>query len=211
MRCPTAGPNGLACVREEGHLGMCGAVIDDLFYPFAHPTNRPQLDPSKFKGPLRLDVGAGPYPRGEEYTTVDAYYPAHVRAVMWDIPFPDGSVHSIWSSHALEHAAGYQVPLTLKEWFRLLRPGGKLIVQVPNFYYVATYWLTGPVRDWAEQLVFGQQKTPGDFHRSAHTPQSLEADLKAAGFEVKRVEFRQTHSQETLQAVAIKPWKPKDV
>jgi hypothetical protein len=88
----------------------------------------------------------------------------------------------------------------------------RAIIRVPNFDYVAKYWLTGPDRGWAEAMVFGLQRNQltgepdeGEFHRSAFTTAILKADLEAAGFEVLRVEMRWTHNQETLQAVARKP------
>jgi predicted SAM-dependent methyltransferase len=98
-----------------------------------------------------------------------------------------------------------KVPETLKEWYRILKPGGKLILQVPNFDYVARYWLTGPDRVWAEQMVFGLQSDSGQFHKCAFTSAMLKGDLEGCGFIVERVEYRWTHNQETLQAVAKKP------
>jgi len=155
---------------------------------------------------LKLDMGAGAYPRAEDFVTVDQFYPdADIKALMWDVPLPDGSVDEIWSSHALEHVAMGQVSATLLEWFRLLAPGARCIVQVPNFDYAARYWLNGPDRAWAEHLIFGLQSHEGEFHKSAFTAGSLKADLEGAGFHVERVEYKLTHNQETLQACARKP------
>lgn len=157
---------------------------------------------------LKLDIGAGKYPRAEDFVTLDAHTPADIRGEMWEINLPDESVDEIWSSHALEHIQMGQIHETLVEWRRILRLGGKAIILVPNFDYVAKYWLCGNQgqRDasWAEQLIFGQQTHPGEFHKSAFTAGSIKADLTAAGFTVERVEFKWTHNQETLQAVALK-------
>jgi predicted SAM-dependent methyltransferase len=154
----------------------------------------------------RLDIGGGSHPRDpERFTTVDVEGTPDVKAPMWDLPFADGSIDDIWCSHTLEHAPINKVVSALKEWHRVLRRGGRLIVLVPNFDYVAKYWLTGPDRPWAEAMVFGQQTSEGEFHRSAFNSQLLRGDLEGVGFEVKRVELRWTHNQETLQAVAVKP------
>jgi predicted SAM-dependent methyltransferase len=155
--------------------------------------------------PFKLDIGAGSQPRGEDYIMLDQFAPAHIQAPMWAIPLPDGHVDEIWSSHALEHVACAKVSQTLKEWFRVLKPQGRAIVQVPNFDYVARYWLTGPDRAWAEQMVYGTQAHDGEFHKAAYTAPTLKGDLEAAGFTVERVEYRWSHNQETLQAVAVKP------
>jgi predicted SAM-dependent methyltransferase len=155
--------------------------------------------------PLRLDIGgaASPY-APDEYNTVDLYGEPDVVADLADLPFADGSVDAIWASHVLEHVQVSGVPAALAEWLRVLRPKGRAIIRVPNFDYVARYWLTGEDRTWAEAMVFGMQNAEGEFHRSAFTASVLRADLEGAGFEVLRVEMRWTHSQETLQAVAKK-------
>lgn len=167
--------------------------------------DRAYLDPKAFKQPLKLDIGAGTLPRGEDFTTLDAFTDADIKAMAWEIPLPDESVEEIWSAHTLEHIASAKVHETLTEWLRVLKPGGRAIVQVPNFDYVARYWFVGPDRSWAEQMIFGQQNHEGEFHKTAWTSAVLKADMEKAGFEVKRVEMRWTHNQETLQAVAVRP------
>lgn len=154
---------------------------------------------------LKLDIGGGKRKRDADYIAVDISGDTDVRAQMWALPFVDSSVDSIWSAHTLEHAPMAKIPDTLREWCRVLRPGGRLILQVPNFDYVAKYWLTGTNRAWAEQMVFGNQQDGGEYHKCAFTSSTLRGDLEGTGFEVKRVEMRWTHNQETLQAVAVKP------
>lgn len=159
---------------------------------------------------VKLDIGGYGKPgeghrRDEDYVTVGLDETADVKANMWELPFDDGSVDFIWSSHSLEHVPMTKVPATLKDWFRVLKPGHRGIVQVPNFDYVARYWLTGADRGWAEAMVFGMQNNPGEFHMCAFTTGTLRGDLEGAGFVVDRVEMRWTHNQETLQAVFRKP------
>lgn len=164
------------------------------------------LRPETIRPKLRLDLGGATNPYApDEYTSVDLYGDSDVRADIADLPFVDGCVDAVWASHVLEHCAAVQVSVVLGEWLRVLRVGGRAIIRVPNFDYVAKYWLTGPDRSWAEAMVFGHQANEGEFHKSAFTASVLRADLEAAGFEVLRVEMRWTHNQETLQAVARKP------
>lgn len=161
---------------------------------------------------MKLDIGAGETRRDEDYTTVDLFHPsADIKAPMWAIPVEDGSVDAIWAEHCLEHIPMVKVPETLKEWVRILKPGARAIISVPNFDYVARYWLTGENRQWAEMMVFGNQAHEGEFHKCAFTASLLKGDCEAAGFEVLRVEIRWTHSQETLQAVCVKPAKAATV
>lgn len=174
--------------------------------PTADVATRPEAILRPLRDPLRLDLGgaAAPY-APDEYQTVDLFGDPDIRADVRDLPLVDGSVDAIWASHVLEHLAIADVPIALAEWLRVLAPGRRAIIRVPNFDYVAKYWLTGPDRAWAEAMVFGRQTDEGEFHRSAFTAAILRADLEAVGFEVLRVEMRWTHNQETLQAVARKP------
>jgi SAM-dependent methyltransferase len=162
--------------------------------------------PETIRTPLRLDIGGAAVPyAADEYTTVDLYGDPDVLADACDLPFSDNSVDAIWASHVLEHLRTSDIPRALAEWFRVMKPHARAIIRVPNFDYVAKYWLTGPDRGWAEAMVFGLQTGDGEFHKAAFTAGTIKADVEAAGFECLRVEMRWTHNQETLQAVARKP------
>ena len=154
----------------------------------------------------KLDIGAGVNRRDTDYTTVDFYHEAaDIKAEMWDMPMiAENTIEEIWAEHCLEHIPIVKVAPTLKEWFRVLKPGGRAIVSVPNFDYVAKYWLTGPDRLWAEMMVFGNQAHDGEFHKCAFSPALLRGDCEAAGFKVKYVNILWTHNQETLRATCIK-------
>ncbi|MBV9859423.1 MAG: methyltransferase domain-containing protein, partial [Alphaproteobacteria bacterium] len=49
---------------------------------------------------------------------------------------PD-SVDAVWSSHTLEHLQRHEVPLALREFLRVLRPGGMLMVNLPDLQRIA--------------------------------------------------------------------------
>jgi ubiquinone/menaquinone biosynthesis C-methylase UbiE len=154
---------------------------------------------------LKLDIGCGDSKRDEDYISIDKYTEsADIKVDMWELPFEDCTVDDIWSSHALEHVPFIKVIPTLKEWFRVLKLGGKLIIQVPNMDYIAKYWLTGDNRQWAEMIIFGNQAHEGEFHKCAFSPMLLRGDLEGVGFTIKSIQLLWNHSQETIQAVAIK-------
>jgi len=173
------------------------------------PTNKKFKKQIPHPSPLKLDIGGGSGgKRDEDYISVDILPTADVVAPMWDIPYKDNSVDFIWSSHTLEHGSMYKVVPTLTEWLRILKPGHQAIIQVPDFDYVAKYWLTGTDRVWAEAIVFGLQTDEGQYHKCAFTSASLRNDLVAVGFEVIRIELKWAYNQDTLQAVARKPLVP---
>ncbi len=151
---------------------------------------------------MKLDIGGGTHKCDPDFISVDLHG-GDVTAPMWDLPFADGSIEFIWSSHTLEHAEHRMILPTLKEWFRVLKPGGAMIVRVPDFDYVANYWLNSSDRVWAEMIVFGHQAHEGEFHKCAFTKAILRARLEEAGFEVRTMERVWSHGQETLQAVCL--------
>lgn len=48
------------------------------------------------------------------------------------LPFPDETFHVVYARHVLEHIPWHQVPDTIKEWGRVLKPGGALQVWTPD-------------------------------------------------------------------------------
>lgn len=48
------------------------------------------------------------------------------------IPLPDNSVQAIYSSHLIEHWDFKKGIEVLSEWYRVLTPGGKLIIETPD-------------------------------------------------------------------------------
>ena len=96
------------------------------------------LDIAKGKG---IDVGCGPNKITPESIGVDLagcgelnykddISAADVRASGDDLPFEEGEMDYVVSRHNLEH---YSNPIkALKEWFRVLKPGGKLGLSTPD-------------------------------------------------------------------------------
>jgi len=64
-----------------------------------------------------------------EYLNVDLHHPAMRRMDLTDIDLPDRSKTLIWCSHVLEHIPDDRKALS--EFYRVLEPGGRLVLQVP--------------------------------------------------------------------------------
>jgi predicted SAM-dependent methyltransferase len=156
--------------------------------------------------PVRLDLGSGPFPRGAGWIAVDAYVDeCDLKAPMWDLPFDDGAVDAIYSSHSLEHVTKFQVPPTLAEWRRVLRPGGTAEVIVPDLRWACRNWLQHQTTDWHMDVVFGLQTHDGEAHRTGFTPKILQAYLADAGFEVRDLGIVWSHDQDSVRALAVRP------
>lgn len=61
---------------------------------------------------------------------IDDQYPIQWRTESILLPFKDGTLDYVYSSHLLEDFLDWQP--VLQEWVRALKPGGKLIVMVPD-------------------------------------------------------------------------------
>jgi predicted SAM-dependent methyltransferase len=111
-------------------------------------------------------------------------------------PFPDSSVAAIYASHVLEHVpygVDEGVRHTLSEWFRVLRPGGALLVSVPDLAILASLFsndtLTEQERFSVMRMIHGGQINAYDIHKVGFNVHFLTTFLQNAGFcEIERVD-----------------------
>jgi hypothetical protein len=107
------------------------------------------------------------------------------------------SVDAVWSSHNLEHLYAHEVPRALAEFLRVLKPGGFVLVTMPDMQRVAEYILQGNMIDPIDQspagpispvdLCYGHRPSiarGNEFmaHRTGFTAHSLTQQLTACGF-----------------------------
>jgi len=123
---------------------------------------------------------------------------------MWALPFGDNAVGRIYSSHALEHVALGQVVPTLAEWRRVIKPGGKIIIRVPDLEWCVRFWLNTKGNGWDMALLFGHQAHEGEFHKTGFTYELMLGYLNAAGLRLDKFERIQTHKQMTLSFEVVK-------
>jgi predicted SAM-dependent methyltransferase len=107
--------------------------------------------------------------------------------------FSDESVAEIYGSHVLEHLSYIgELETTLREFHRVLVPGGKVRISVPDFELLCRMFLHPSLateqRFYIMRMVFGGQTDPTDFHKVGLTWEFLATYLNAAGFSgIKRV------------------------
>jgi SAM-dependent methyltransferase len=115
-----------------------------------------------------LDAGCGEGILVEEYaerlaiTGVDANYSSArvTHGSLTALPFPDGSFDRALCLDVLEHLSFEDQPRALAELFRVLRPGGELLVSVPNLAHLQSriqFLLRGRLIRTASEI-----KHPGD-------------------------------------------------
>jgi predicted SAM-dependent methyltransferase len=102
----------------------------------------------------------------------------------------DGEAVEIYASHILEHFPHVDTLNVLKEWARVLEPGGKLYVGVPDFKRAVDIYQDTGLRDWIQNWLCGDQVYPTAFHYAIFDEGRLSDLLVKAGFsKVERVVY----------------------
>lgn len=102
--------------------------------------------------------------------------------------FNDNSAEIIFASQILEHWPIAKTVDVLKEWRRVLKPGWKLYISVPDFDVAVNLYKQFGLTEWIKYHLWGDQKHPLNYHYVCFTFASLAKDLYDAGFsDVKRI------------------------
>jgi predicted SAM-dependent methyltransferase len=139
---------------------------------------------------LKINLGSGNKPL-PGFVNVDALPDAPGVDVVADIseriPLDDGCAELVYASHLIEHFPHSKSLYMLREWRRLLQPGGRLMIATPNLDAIAQIlverrgWFTPPNNPWVG-VVYGGQKDQWDYHKAGFTPAWLGYLLSEAGF-----------------------------
>lgn len=147
---------------------------------------RLQLSPElKRRSEVHIHFGCGDIDDGR-FINVDARALPHVHIVSKSPflrPFPDGSADSIYCCHAFEHLS-YRIQRTvLTRWRQVLKPGGILMLSVPDFdKLVHKYLASGRDPLSIQGQLMGGQEYVGNFHCAIFTRTQLIDLLYECGF-----------------------------
>lgn len=75
----------------------------------------------------RLEIGPGSSPI-PGFETLNICPPADHVSDARKLPFADGTFGEVYSSHCIEHLEWFEIEATIREWARVVRPGGLLEV-----------------------------------------------------------------------------------
>lgn len=168
--------------------------------------------PNPLPNPLRLNLGCGNDVRNG-FVNIDLFSsnPDVVGMDIRQLELDDSTADLILASDILEHFSHRETDYLLREWARVLKPGGQIIVRCPSLRLQAEAYLRG---DWdadiASYMIFGGQTNPGDFHCNGFDKVTIEKHLTQAGLVIISTEehnFPQTNGYINLNMTvkAIKP------
>ncbi len=184
-----------------------------------------------------LEIGPGPEPvEGFETLNLHGFGDAdYVADATKPLPFEDDTFEVVYASHIIEHVAWYQLKDVVKEWVRILKPGGRLDIWTPDGLKICKafveaeleggerfkedgWWKNNEGQDpclWANGRVFtfgdGTGTTQSsNWHRALFSPRFLRELLEATGLEdvreMDRSEVRTyDHGWINLGMTGVKP------
>lgn len=163
---------------------------------------------------LHLGCGKRHIPGFVHVDIQDAPHIDHVCGVD-TLPFADCQADLVYASHVLEHFGRQQYLEVLREWHRVLKPGGILRLSVPDFAACAKIYHEKGLEDGLSGLIgliSGGQRDPFDFHKMIFDRPFLTSALHQVGFnEVRPWDWRTTeHAQVDDYSQAYLPHLAKE-
>lgn len=140
----------------------------------------------------KLHMGCGDdYIEGRINVDSDPESKADLVMNVWMLrQLPDACVEAIESYHFFEHMHYFQAVWLLEQWFRLLAPGGGLVIELPDFE-VCVRELGRHFDDAGHDMALGgiyghppdiKRRGIAHVHKWGWTFESLSAELGKAGF-----------------------------
>lgn len=132
-----------------------------------------------------------------DYTTTDLLSPiADVKADICNLPFKDNTYDMILCNHVLEHIP--DDTKAMKELYRVLKPGGMGIFQIPQDLSRETTFEDDSITDKKERAkIFGQYDHVRVYGRDYFNK------LRDIGFKVEEVDYTATLSAEAIEKYCL--------
>lgn len=116
---------------------------------------------------MKLNLGCGKRNMAE-FINIDAVKQTEETVVgdILDLEYPDNSVEEIFSEHVIEHLDKNEIVKFFSEIYRLLMPGGKIVLISPDMITAVEEYLIGIITiDVLDNRLFALHKHPHDYHK----------------------------------------------
>jgi predicted SAM-dependent methyltransferase len=151
---------------------------------------RPPAYPQNPDGKVFLHLGCGMVD-SPEFINVDGRDLPHVHHAMGvcDLDrFADGFADLIYACHVLEHISFRETENVLKEWKRVLKPGGILRLSVPDFDKILEIYRASDRHvECIVPMLLGGHEYPANSHHAIFNAGHLETILMGIGFREVRI------------------------
>lgn len=113
------------------------------------------------------------------------------------LPISAESVEEVHAYHFIEHVYAWEAPAVISEFRRVLVPGGKLILELPNLILACHNLLEGSTDQFSMWPLYGDPGTRDLFncHRWGYTPKTIKALLVENGMTGVKVGKPETHGR----------------
>ncbi len=187
----------VACITEKWVSAFSSGME-------ANQTERPNdglapstvADPHQQTSTIRLNLGCGDKIL-PGYINVDVAPSRSGRQpdVICDLrdlsTFADNSVDEVMAIHVVEHFWRWEIEGVLREWVRVIKPGGLMVIECPNLITACELFIQDPEK-YSSDTNIGQRtmwvfygdpawRDPLMVHRWGYTPSSLAAMLRKVG------------------------------
>ena len=168
---------------------------------------------------INLNLGSGSKPY-LDYRNCDKYPGPGVDEVfdMNKIPYPNNSVTTIHSEHALEHLDHYRARTCIEEWFRVLKPGGKIHLQMPDLdeccmqFVISCRSNNRPAMEWFRYTIYGLEKglSPNEpaeaqFHSTGFSLEEIKEEFSKIGFIIVNAQRYNGYNTPSIEIEVMKP------
>jgi len=165
---------------------------------------------------VKLHLGCGWRNFGKDWLHVDDgdYEHLDIKCNVAKLELPDNYADLIYASHVIAYFDRAEILDVLKEWYRVLKPGGTLRLATPDFEAMSMLYVRGLPLSKILGPMYG--KMPMDkftiYHKTVYDFKSLEEVLLSSGFKnVNKYDWQQTeHSQFDDHSQAYIPHMDKD-
>lgn len=155
-----------------------------------HGVNKKTLFEQKHKltTELKLHLACG-YEYFDDYINIDLYAPddakVDLRCDIRKLPYDDNTIDEIKAIHVIEHFHFKEFKDVLDEWYRVLKPGGKLILETPDLLSTCDAFVKGneEFRISLYGHIFSMPWIPGQTHKFLFTENQLRGQLEWSKFQ----------------------------
>jgi predicted SAM-dependent methyltransferase len=175
-----------ARIKQSECVGRLKSVIRPPYELFAAQYRRLKISSViADRREVHIHFGCGPV-NDPRFINIDARVYKHVHLVTNSPmlhPLTLNSADSIYGCHVFEHISHRHQAAVLRRWLEILKPGGRLMLSVPDFDKLMVRYAAGGSDPRAiEMPLMGAQEYPGNFHCAIFTRQHLAGLLDKAGF-----------------------------